>query len=117
MKPIDQARVIYEREWCANPFEVDLQLHLSNGFVFSTPDFFIMGRPVPRGAYFGQIVNPAVVFAPELCDCWHVHVLAGNASKAWSILPYPLQWLGYQRNNELRFFPMADMQRILTRSK
>jgi len=117
MKPIDHARRIYEREPCANSFEVDLQLHLANGFVFSTPAFFIMGRPVPRGAYEDDIVNPAVVWSPELCDCWHVHVLAGDAGKAWSILPWPLPWLGFERNNELRFYPMADMQRILTRSK
>jgi hypothetical protein len=117
MKPIDQARAIYEREPCSRTFDEDMALHLAHGFVFSTPSFFIMGRPVPRGAYEDQIVDPAVVFAPELCDCWHVHVLAGDASRAWSILPWPLEWLSYQRNNELRFFPMADMQRILQRSK
>ena len=117
MTPFDQARAIYGREWCSRTFDEDLALHYAHGFVFSTPAFFVMGRPVPRGAFAADVVNPAVSYAHELCDCWHVHVLAGDASKAWSILPFPLKWLSFQRNNELRFFPMADMQRILTSTK
>jgi hypothetical protein len=112
--PYVVARAIYDREPCARSFNEDLELHLMNGVVFSTADFFLMGRAVPRGACHADVINPAVVFAASLCDCWHVHVLAGNGRKAWSILPYPLQWMSFERNNRLKFYPMADMQRIFS---
>ena len=108
------ARAIYDREPCRRTFNEDLELHLMNGVVFSTPDFFLMGRAVPRGACHSDIINPAVVFAPALCDCWHVHVLAGDGQRAWSILPYAMQWMSFERNNRLKFYPMADMQRIFS---
>ena len=114
MNPYRQARAIYDREPCRRTFNEDLELHLMNGLVFSTSEFFLMGRAVPRGASPADIVDPAVVFAPSLCDCWQVHVLAGDGKAAWSILPYPMQWMGFERNNRLKFYPMADMQRIFS---
>jgi len=115
--PYVAARAIYDKEWCARSFDEDLGLHLHGGLVFNTPDFFLMGRCVPSGAPPDEIVDPAYLFTPSLCDCWHVHVLAGDAREAWSILPYPMRWMSYQRNNVLRIKPLRTMQRLLSLSK
>ena len=59
--PYAEARAVYDREPCRRTFNEDLELHLMNGLVFSTPEFFLMGRAVPRGACHADIINPAVV--------------------------------------------------------
>jgi hypothetical protein len=48
MTPIEQAAAVYEREHCPRTLREDLELHLLNGYVFSTPTCFLMGRPVVR---------------------------------------------------------------------
>ena len=112
MTPVELAAKVYEQEPCARPFTEDLHWHLINGFVFSTPDFFIMGRPVPLTADHSLILNPAWVFPPELCNTWFVYLMAGNYQKAWSILPWELPYFAWERKNELRFYSLASIRRL-----
>jgi hypothetical protein len=111
MAPIDLARYVYKREPCARTFEADLTWHLENGFVFSRPDFFVMGRPVNRHAspalIVGQYRFPSVV-----ADCWHVYLMAGNVARAWSMLPWELEWVSFERGNVLRFHRLASIRRL-----
>lgn len=112
MTPYEQAREVYAKEPCARTFEVDLRHHLLAGFVFSTPEFFIMGRPVIKGSNRDWIVNPEYRFARKDCDCWHVYLMAGNPSAAWSIMPWPLPWFSFERRNDLRFYESPRIQRL-----
>lgn len=111
VNPIDLARHVYQSEPCARSFEQDLTWHLENGFVFSRPDFFVMGRPVvssaPRMFIVGQHRFPSSV-----CDCWHVYLMAGNVAKAWSMLPWELPWVSFERENVLRFHRLASIRRL-----
>lgn len=111
MSPYEKAKGVWLREACARTFDEDLRLHLVGGFVFSTPDFFVMGRGVNSKADPRLIVNPAVSFGRELQDAWHVYLMAGNMAKAWDILPYPLPMFSLERKNELRFYRFEDIAR------
>lgn len=103
MTPYEKAKAVYQKEICARTFAHDLELHLLHGFVFSTPDSFIMGRPVYRGGRYEEITNPAFRF--QLCDCWLVYLAAGNSLRIFfQYEPYPLPWIGWERNNKLRFY-------------
>lgn len=113
MSPYVTASAIYQREACSRTFEEDVAFHLMHGFVFSTPDYFIMGRPVSSQAHQSHITGQWV-FSRDVCDCWHVFVLAGSITKAWDILPYDLPLMSYERGNDLRVLPLAVMRRLLS---
>jgi len=99
--------LVFEREPCARTFAEDLALHFEHGFVFSTPDYFIMGRPVPKDAPAEDIVNPAIVFPRAICDCWHCYLFAGDMAAALAVLPWALPWISFERKNELRIYDMG----------
>jgi hypothetical protein len=110
MTPWEQAIAIYDSEPCFRTFDEDLRLHLRHGFVFSTPEFFVMGRAVWRCAHPDDVCDPATKF--DVADCWHVHCMAGDMAKAWGILPYPLPFVSFQRKNELRVYRLDDLRRL-----
>lgn len=112
MTPFEQAAKVYDRESCVRSFTEDVELHFLHGFVHSTPDFFIMGRPVVRAAAPALILNPSHPFARAECDAWMVYLAAGDLGKAWQVLPWPLPWLVFERNNELRFVSADAIKRL-----
>lgn len=112
LTPVERAAAVYQSEACARTFREDLEAHLLSGFVFSRPDYFIMGRPVIRTAEAALILDPWHHFPSAECDCWHVWLMAGNTVKAWDIMPWPLEWVSFERKNELRFYRTADIRRL-----
>ena len=91
MSPIDKAAVAYVKHGA--DFAVALERNYQEGFVFSTPDYFIMGR--------------------ELEGAWFIEAFAGNMDAAWSILPYELPYVAFQRfDNSLRFIPIERLRRL-----
>lgn len=114
MTPIDEARAVYLREPCRRTFEVDLELHLQNGYVFSTPKLFLMGRPVLRIANPEDIVNPAFIF--EHYDAWLIYLAAGDFREFFRFEPFPLKWYGWERENMLRFFLSSTVKRCANRT-
>lgn len=104
--------MVYDRGDCARTFREDLEAHLLNGFVFSRPDYFAMGRPVISTAAHAEIINPWHRFPSSDCDCWHVYLFAGNIVRAFSILPWPLPLFSWERGNELRFYPVTVIRRL-----
>lgn len=105
---------VFTQEPCARSFELDVELHLMFGFVFATPDFFIMGRPVDSAGRHEDIVNPSFEFPKDKCDCWMVYLMAGDVTKVWNIMPYPLPKVCFERRNELRFYSLDSIRRIQT---
>lgn len=113
MSPYEQARAVYGHERCARTFEQDRDLHFEHGFVFSTPTYFAMGRAVPRKGDPALIVDPGVRYHLEACDCWHIYLFAGDITKLPDLMPWALPWISIERKNELRFYPLAEMRRLL----
>jgi 5-methylcytosine-specific restriction endonuclease McrA len=87
--PITQAKLVYLKEPCARSFWNDLNAHLLNGYVHSTPTMFIMGRPVRHNAPRKELVNPWFVFPREEWDAWMVYLAAGNLAEFWRVEPFP----------------------------
>lgn len=112
MTPYEQAARVYQTEPCARTFTEDVEAHLMNGFVFSTPAYFLMFRPVVRSAPEALILDPTHRFSRILCDTWMVWLFAGDMAAAWERQPFPLPWVAYQRKNELRFLPLGAIKRL-----
>ena len=90
--------------------------HLQHGFVFARPDFFVMGRPVMRFAPMELLLSPEYTFRSADCDCWYIHSMSGNMSAAWSVMPWPLPWIAYERMRDgkrhLTFRRTEDLRRL-----
>lgn len=116
MTPFDTVVQLYKDHPQEEPFEYYLLWHMRNGFVFSTPDFFIMGRPVSRLAFDP---NKLEFFPRETCDAWFIHVMAGDMAKAWSILPWELPYLLWERLERgklvCREYRIEDVRRLTSR--
>lgn len=115
MTAYELAQRLYREEPQARTLEEDIRRHLVNpdGYVLKTKEVLAMGRPVPLLADIRDILNPYIWFPPKDCNCWHIYLVAGNISRAWDFLPYPLEWMSFERSNRLRFY---RTERIKSRS-
>lgn len=111
MTPYELAQRVYQSEPCARTFAQDMEWHLCNGFVYSTPEYFAMGRPVVRTAPT-EILVGLHRFPATVCDCWHIYLVAGDMAKAWSILPWDLPWVSMERKNVLKFYRLDSIRRL-----
>lgn len=94
MSPFDRCAEQYVRH--GEDFSAAVARNLADGFLFSTPSFFIMGRPHERP------------------DTWFIEGMAGDCSKAWSILPWPMGWIAFHRfdDSELHLYRSEDIRRL-----
>lgn len=106
INPIFDAMQVYKTEPCARTFQEDMELHLISGYVVSTPDYFVMARPVNKDADPARIVDPNVMFNKEEWDCWHIYLYAGDIVKAWDKDTLHLPFVSFERKNRLRIYPM-----------
>ena len=113
----------YERMWRtareldpAQDWGAVVGWHMQHGFVFARPDFFIMGRPVTQWAPAELITDSHFLFRIADCDCWYIHSAAGNMAAAWSVMPWPLPWIAYERVRDgarhLTFRPAEVLRRL-----
>lgn len=92
--------------------------HLADPFAYvvKTPEYFIMGRAVVKGATAADIVDLRVRFDQSKCDAWMLYAFAGDKRKAWAALPRPLPWLCWHKfhdsENELRWLPAARIESL-----
>lgn len=117
MTPAELAASFYA-DGARGSFRDDLEAHLLNGYVFSTPEFFVMGRPVERAAPEIFILDPWHVFRPADCDAWLIYLAAGDWRKAMAMLPYPLHWIGWERGGRgrgLRWYSLDGFESALDR--
>lgn len=122
MTPFEEMAQWYANHPTEQSFAWYVDWHLKHGFVFSTPEFFVLGRPVLRAAGEARICEPTHLFNPDDCDCWYLHALAGDMGKVWGIMPWPLGWIAFERTRDgkrelqvlpterLRFFSENPLQ-------
>jgi len=111
--PAILARHVYDKEPCARTWAEDVELHLLFGYVFSTPDYFIMGRPVKHDAPDSCIVDPLYQFPRCEWDAWHIYLYSGDITKCWDIEPFKFPWVTFERKNVLRRYPMDRLKRLI----
>ncbi len=104
MTPAEQAAAVYDREDCQRTFRQDVELHMLHGYIFSTPDVFVMGRPVNKDAPHSLIVDPSHVFPREQWNCWLLYLAAGRLGDFWRWEPFPLDFIAWERKNVLRIY-------------
>lgn len=116
MTPYEQTLADWQRRPRDHSLAWYEELHKQRGFVFSTPAFYIMGRPVMKYAPVELILDLTHVFDFEQCDTWYVFHMAGDIRQAWSIMPWELPWLAWQResdpHNDLRFYETRRLMRL-----
>jgi hypothetical protein len=80
-------------------FEQVLGWHLSRGYVWSTPDVFMVAREECYDAATGE-------FCVGEPNCWFVELAAGRAGlpvrEFMRVAPYPHRWVAWCRRNEPR---------------
>ena len=90
LTPAEQAKSICEA--AGDNFREVMEAHLLRGYVFSGPDYFLLGRPVARALGGGVLARRDA--AP---DAWFVWVGVGEAARLLALMPFPLPWLGWYR--------------------
>lgn len=108
------------QEWERRPRDKPLwwyeDRHKEQGFVFATPRFYVMGRPVRKYAPLEQIMDVEHVFEPKSCDTWFIFQLTGDMRECWSILPWEMAWMAFTRDNdpeqELKFYETRTLMRL-----
>jgi hypothetical protein len=104
MTPVLKAAAVYEQEPCVRTFAQDLEAHLLHGLVVSTPDLFLMARPVSHDAIGDKIVNPWHNTWESEPDCWHLYLYAGDMMTAFKQATHELPYVSFERKNRLRIY-------------
>ena len=92
----------------ANPFETarrdclrrggdwtaELEAYLSNGYVVSRPDLFVMARDCPRGA---DLSDPQRSWPRAECDSVFIWQAVGDPRELLKLLPWRPSYLGWYR--------------------
>jgi len=113
VSPAEQVRELYAS---AKDFRDELSAHLVNGYVFSSPECFAMGRAVNLRAPREVVLNPWFTFPPEEVNAWLVWAAAGTASGILSHLPHELPYLAWQRRGgQLRVYEFEKCKSTIQR--
>ena len=106
MSPYSKIKRQYEIHPKPEPFLYWVDWYHDHGFVFSRPDFFVMGRPVPRNAPPGMILDDRELFHGLICDAWYLMAAAGNTARMWNVVPWELPWFCWTRIHD----PLSELQ-------
>lgn len=115
MSPIDKVRALYTDK-SPRTFEEDLTAHFHCGYVYSTPEYFLMGRPVCHHATQEQINNVWKTFHPLMWDTWYVYAFAlredqglhGLVKKLLTHVPFYLPLIAWERSGGPLHFHSTD---------
>lgn len=111
--PAEQVRALYAN---ANDFRDELSAHLVNGYVLSSPDCFVMGRPIDLRSPREVVLNPWFAFPPENVNAWLVWAAAGTVREILAFLPYELPYLVWQRRGgKLRVYEFEKCKSTIQR--
>lgn len=93
-------------------FGDDLDAYLRTSYVISTPQVFLMCRPVCSWWTFQQMA--LVDYQPDNDnpDTWLVWQLTGDLQIAITSMPFPLTWIVAGRKNKVKFYKVSDLCRL-----
>lgn len=101
-------------------FREDLDAHLQTGCVFSTPEWFIMARPVESTADVALINDPWHEFPADCWDCWYIYGYAhtprmnftGLVENVLRMSPIELPLVAWKRRRDerLRVYAIAKIK-------
>lgn len=92
--------------------EEDIGSFIRFGYCLATPEYFVMGKGVRKGAKLEHIIEPTYVFPKDEQDCWFVYAFTGAAKDFLAFLPYELTWLAWQRRDSaLRYWTLTHFRK------
>lgn len=94
----EQLEQLYARTgWPKGTLQEDLAYYLRNGYVFATPNYFIMGREIDGG--------------------WYIHAAVGvGALEGFlRLMPHYLPYVGWERrgSGKVKWYPTEQLKRKL----
>jgi len=117
-RPIVKEAYDFYHDWPENPFFRYVGIHrFNNGYIFCDPEYFIMGRPVDSHAPKHQIVDPEFTFERCESDCWFIWLYAGDLTKAFTIVPYWLPYVAYERRDRLQIRETSKIMKLLMKDQ
>lgn len=117
--PAQLIRALYDAD-SPRTFAEDMEAHLLNGYVFSTPEIMLMARAVDSTADPNDINDPWHKFPRETADAWYIYAFAytgtrltaqGLVKKLLRYMPYalPLACWGRKRDSRIRFYSITKL--------
>ena len=119
MTPAQKVFALYDPD-SPRTFAEDMQAHLLNGYVFSTPELVVMARAVDSLSDQERIEDPWHHFRREVADAWLIYAFAytgprlspsGLVKKLLRHMPYPLGLVCWRRkrHDRLRFYRISKL--------
>jgi hypothetical protein len=92
-----------------------LDLHLMFGHVQSTPDYFVMGRPVDKDASYADLIDIRITYPEDKQNSWCCYFLAGNMYKALHSLPFYLPYCTFEHKGNLKFYELEKLKQRISK--
>jgi hypothetical protein len=93
-----------------------LDLHLMFGYVYASPDYFVMGRPVPKTVSYEDMLDITKTYTLSECDAWCIYFLSGDIKKVWEILPFDLPYIVFERKGSTKIYLLEKLKRTISRN-
>jgi hypothetical protein len=106
MTPALRAAQWHSRQPDCESFSEALLAHLHGGYVISTPEVFLLFRPVDSRGDRLLFDDPWHRF--ETFDTWHCYLAAGDLTQFRQFIPFDLPFFSYVRKNRLRVRPLTQ---------
>lgn len=120
MSPKEAAREAYESSNPIIPWHELLADHVVNGWIVSTEEYFLLARPILKGAPDELILDLSVKF--ENPDCIHCYIAASQSLPLlWTLAPKQYEWASYQiaksAGYEIKYRKLSTLDRYGKRTK
>lgn len=100
MTPYHRMEEWYRTHPSVRPFGLYVEMHLQAGVVLSTPDYFVLARPVNSRAPAWRINESMQLWPRAEQDCWYIFAFCGDIPQALAAIPYELPLLCFNRRTE-----------------
>ena len=110
MNILAELKSFYDKIGC-DPWKY-MSMYIQNGYFFSSPNHILFGKPVRKDE--GDHINQ---WNPIGADAWYVRCAIGESGVSQFIeqIPYPLPYVGWQRqlkNKKVKFYELTKILRM-----
>lgn len=113
MSILVKAKELYDQ--CGIDMNADIAAYAAHGYVFITPDSFLLGKAVNSKSE----IPPQDQWNVENPDAWYVHMAVGGVvagvKEFISRIPHPLPLVGWSRATKNQPVCWYDFKKILRR--
>ena len=111
MSILSKAKALYDI--CGLDMSKDIAVYAGHGYVFITPDTFLLAKTVDSKSE----EHPMNQWGVKKPDAWYVHMSVGSVQDFISKIPYRLPKIGWMRETKKQPIKWYDFERIIRRKK